>query len=87
MKLDRKDLDRINDLWETVINPACIKFGEDTGKPAELFQEGLAGVFERRVSTTHRWNAWQRVWWGRFGKIEDDGLLGASISAILLRSS
>jgi hypothetical protein len=86
MKLDKTDLGRINELWEDVINPECLRFEKETGKPAELFREALAGVFERRVSTTHPWNAWQRVWWSEMGKIEDTGLLGTSISGVLLRS-
>ena len=86
MKLDKADFDCINKLWEDVINPECLRFEKETGKPAELFWEALAGDFEHRVSTTDPWNVWQHVWWGEMGKIKDEGLLGMSISARLLQS-
>jgi len=76
VKLDQSDLKRVADLWEDAVNPACLKFEAETGKPAEALREAIAAGFERRVKKFHRWNAWERVWWSRLPNIEDRALIG-----------
>ena len=78
VELDQSDLKRVADLWNDVINPACLQFEKDTGKPAEAMREAIAGGFERRVKTFHRWNAWQRIWWNNIPDIEDKAIIGMS---------
>jgi hypothetical protein len=76
VKLDQSDLERVADLWENLINPACLQFEAETGKPAEALREAITAGFERRVKKFQRWNAWQRIWWSRMPDIEDRALIG-----------
>jgi hypothetical protein len=80
VELDQSDLKRVADLWNNVINPACLQFEKETGKPAEAMREAIAGGFERRVKTFHRWNAWQRIWWNKMPNIGDKAIISASLS-------
>lgn len=84
VKLDKEDLCRIAELWDTVINPACIKWGQETGKPAEAYREAVVGVVERHTTKFNPWNAWQRVWWCEMPVIEDEGVEGKSILGFCL---
>jgi hypothetical protein len=77
VELNESDLKRVADLWNNVVNPACLQFEKETGKPAEAMREAIAGVFERRVKKFHQWNAWQRVWWNKMPTIEDKTILSA----------
>ncbi len=73
VKLSKEDLKFAVNLWEETINPACIKFQEKMGKPAEAMREAIAGVIARRVNHNSRWNTWQKVWWKENGKgLTDD---------------
>ena len=74
VKLDEDDHRRIADLWNDIINPACVEWGRETGKPAEAYREAVVGAFERQLTKFNPWNAWQRVWWHGLPDIEDDGL-------------
>src|SRR5258708_7388939 len=76
VKLDESDLKCVADLWEDVINPACIKFAEDTRKPAEAFREAIVMGFERHVKKFHWWNTWERIWWSTVPEIQSKDLLG-----------
>jgi hypothetical protein len=69
--LSKDDLKFATDLWDDVINPACIAFEEKTGKPAEAMREAIAGVIARHVRQHNTWNMWQKVWWKRHPKIHD----------------
>ena len=80
VKLDESDLKRVTELWEDVINPACLKFEEETGKPAEALREAITAGFERRVKKFHQWNAWERVWWSKIPDIENSALIGMYLS-------
>ncbi len=53
-----------------------------TGKPAEAFHEAVATSFGRRVNRTHRWNAWQRVWWSEVSDIEDPTVISECLTAM-----
>ena len=75
VKLDESDLKRVADLWTDVINPACLKFEAETGKPAEALREAIAAGFERRGKKVHRWNAWERLWWSKVPHIEDKSII------------
>lgn len=75
-KLDGSDIKHVADLWDEVINPACLRFQEETGKPAHLLREAITVGFERRVKKFHRWNAWEQLWWNKLPNIEDKGVRG-----------
>ena len=74
IKLDDEDLRRVTDLWDNIINPTCIKWAQETGKPAEAYREAVVGVLERQVTKFNPWNAWQRIWWHQIPN-NDDGIL------------
>jgi hypothetical protein len=80
VKLDKEDLDRVADLWDNVINPTCVKWGQETGKPAEAYREAVVGLFERQASKLNSWNAWQRIWWHGMSDVEDETLVGMLVS-------
>jgi len=80
VKLDKEDLHRVNGLWQNIINPACIKWEQETGKPAEAYREAVAGVFDRQVTKFNAWNAWQRIWWHELPDVDDEGLYCGFIS-------
>lgn len=69
--MSKEDLKFATDLWEDVINPACTKFEEETGKPAEAMREAIAGVIARHVRQNNNWNIWQKVWWKQHAKNYD----------------
>ena len=79
-KLSKEDLQITADLWDNVINPACIKFEKETGKPAEALREAIAGVSARHVSQDSSWNMWQKVWWRKEPKVKDTALRSKSVS-------
>jgi len=72
--LSKDDLQVATDLWDNVINPACMKFQEETGKPAEAMREAIAGVIARQVRQNNTWNIWQKIWWKRRPKVFDGTL-------------
>jgi hypothetical protein len=76
VKLDQSNLKRVADLWEDIINPACLQFEVETRKPAEALCEAITVGFERHVKKLHWWNAWQHIWWSRVPDIEDKALIG-----------
>ena len=76
VKLDASDRKRINEFWENVVNPACLKFAEDTGKPAEAFREAIAVGFDRHAKKLNQWNAWERIWWSKLPDEEDSSQMG-----------
>jgi hypothetical protein len=71
-------------LWDGVINPACLRWSEETGKPAEAYREAIAGGFEKPVMKLNTWNAWQRGWWNGLPDIEDEGLQGKFLAIPLI---
>jgi len=71
IKLDDKDLRHVTDFWDNIINPTCIGWEKETGKPAEAYREALVGVLERQVAKFNPWNAWQHIWWHHMANIED----------------
>jgi len=71
VKLSKEDRQVATDLWDNVINPACIEFEKRTGKPAEAMREAIAGVITRRVNRRSSWNAWQKIWWNRLPELHD----------------
>lgn len=70
VKLSKDDLKVATELWDNVINPACIQFEKQTGKPAEAMREAIAGVIVNRVNQHNSWNAWQKLWWKKFPKVD-----------------
>ena len=82
-KLSKEDLQFATDLWDNVINPACIEFEERTGKPAEAMREAIAGVIARQVHQHNSWNAWQKLWWQRHPKdgVYDGALQRKSVTS------
>lgn len=87
VKLDASDRKRINEFWENVVNPACLKFAEDTGKPAEAFREAIAVGFDRHVKKLNQWNAWERVWWSKLPDDEDSSQMSTLLCTPLQLSS
>ncbi len=69
------------DLWDNVINPACLEFEEKTGKPAEAMREAIAGVIAKQVRQRSSWNAWQKLWWQRHPKVYDGSLWSKSATS------
>jgi len=50
VKLSKEDCQVTTDLWDKVINPACIEFEKRTGKPTEAMREAIARVITRRMN-------------------------------------
>jgi hypothetical protein len=76
VKLDKDDLKQVADLWDEYINPACIQFEKETGKPAEALCNAIVAGFERCTKQVQHWNAWQCVWWSRIPEVNDTDLIG-----------
>jgi hypothetical protein len=81
VKLSKEDLQVTTDLWENTINPACIEFERQMGKPAEAMRKALAGIIAQCVNQPSSWNTWQKVWWNRFPKVHDKGLRSKSVTS------
>jgi hypothetical protein len=71
MKLTEEDLQRVADLWDDVITPACVQLEEETGKPAEAFLEAIIAGIEGRVVKQNSWNAFERIWWDNQPQVAD----------------
>jgi hypothetical protein len=74
VNLSKEDLQVATDLWDKVINPACLDFQKRTGKPAEAMREAIARVIARRVNHHSSWNAFQKVWWNKQPTVHDKEL-------------
>jgi hypothetical protein len=74
VNLTKEDLQVATDLWDKVINPACMDFQKRTGKPAKVMHEAIAGVIARRVNHHSSWNAFQKVWWNKHPTVHDKEL-------------
>lgn len=79
--MSKEDLQFATDLWDDVINPTCIKFEKETGKPAEAMREAIAGVITRHVRQNNNWNIWQKVWWKRHSKDYDGALRSTFVTS------
>jgi len=71
VKLSKEDRQVTTNLWDNVINPACIEFEKWMGKPAEAMHEAIAGVITRRMNQRSSWNVWQKIWWNRLPELHD----------------
>jgi hypothetical protein len=65
VKLSKEDLQRITDLWDNVITPACIQFEKDTRKPAEAFLEVIIVGVKGCMVKQNSWNAFECLWWDK----------------------
>jgi hypothetical protein len=71
VKLTEEDLQRVTDLWDDVITPACVQFEKETGKAAEAFLEAIIAGIEGRVVKQNSWNAFERIWWDNRPQVAD----------------
>ena len=71
MTLTKEDLQRVTDLWDKVITPACVEFEKETGEPAEAFLEAINLGVRGRMLKPNSWNAFERIWWSNQPQIED----------------
>jgi len=72
VKLSKEERQIAIDLWNDVINPKCLEFAEQTGKPADAMREAITGVIARRTNQPGAWNAWQKYWWKTHPKANDE---------------
>ena len=80
VKLSKEDLQTATDLWDQVINPACIDFEKWTGKPADAMRKAILGVIKKRVNQGSSWNAWQKIWWKTHPKVHDSEAQSKSVT-------
>ena len=73
--MNKTDLERITQLWDNIIIPACEGFEKETGKPSSLFYKAITGGIGRWMKKVNPWNKWQTLWWSRTPEIHDHDLL------------
>ena len=71
MKLTKEDLQRVANLWDDVITPACLDFEKETGKAAEAFLEAITAGIGGRAVKQNSWNNYEQIWWDNQPQIED----------------
>src|SRR5258706_249522 len=81
LELIQEDPEVATDLWDNTINPACIAFEEQTGKPTKAMCKAIAGVIVQHMNRPSNWNLWQRIWWHRLPKVHDKTFHSKSVTS------